>query len=473
MFICKNDAYWFGGISLKNILVVSWHFAPRNTIGAIRFTKLVKYLARTGEYHFWVICSESNTDDIRDEILQRDMEEVSEYVTIFPVSVNRIRLVESLKRWAGNKLNNSRESSDVNRATYSAVNSIITKEENGLVGRIKKFLGRMLIVINDIYIFICDDIAFAIKGMRLKKNLPMDKMDVMLSTWGPTGSLLLGLKLKKLNKNIKWIVDYRDPCTTSGMLLRAYLNFVSFKADKKATYITGAGRTHIGSGKFMKKFHMIRNGFDKEDIKGFSNCVHGDKLQIVYTGTIYDGKDNIEPLFKMIYELECENRINRKNISFVYAGNDYHIVQRQADRYGMGNILINKGKLSRTKSLQLQYQSDILCMLAWNTEREQDVMKGKFIEYFMMKKPVLSIISGTKTESAVRKITQKAKLGYALEEAGGLQDYTEAKQWLLSKYQEFMEDGCLKSFSDEKFLERYSSAMMAKRFKKLIDAAAK
>lgn len=97
-------------------------------------------------------------------------------------------------------------------------------------------------------------------------------------------------------------------------------------------------------------------------------------------------------------------------------------------------------------------------------------MKGKFIEYFMMQKPVFSIISGTAVGSAVKKITQRARLGCTLEEAGGMKDYAEAKQWILSRYQEFMKNGHLECHSDGEFLNKYSSAMMAQRFKKLIDA---
>ena len=359
---------------MKNILVISWHFAPRNTIGAIRFTKMVKYLARTGEYHFWVICSSLNEEDIRDELLQRDMDGVSRYVTILPVPLNRIRLIETFKNHTGKRLVSPQESNDANRATLSAVNSIVSAKEKSITGKVKSFFGKSLIALNDLYIFVCDDLSFARKGIKLSKKLPMDKMDTMLTTWGPTGSLLLGLKYKKLNKSLKWIVDYRDPCTTSGRFLKWYLSYVAYKADKNAAYITGAGRTHIGSGKYMEKFHMIRNGFDKEDISGLSNCEHHNKLWITYTGTIYDGKDNMKPLFKILHELELEKQISKEHISVIYAGTDYHIMQKQAKECGMESILVNKGKLSRKKALELQYQSDILCVLAWNTKKERDVM---------------------------------------------------------------------------------------------------
>ena len=206
-----NITYW-EELNVKNILLISWHFAPRNTIAAIRFTKMVKYLARTGKYHFWVICSELGEGDLRDELLQRDIDEVSKYVTILPVSIKKPAVLEKIKALAGNKgvYKGKVNSSLSQTAFYTVQNELVGCQKKGIIGKIKRFIGRMLIIINDFYIFISEDLAFARKGIRLSQKLPMSKMDVMISTWGPTGDLLLGLKYKKMRKQIKWIIDYRD-----------------------------------------------------------------------------------------------------------------------------------------------------------------------------------------------------------------------------------------------------------------------
>ena len=79
---------------MKNVLVISQYFAPMNIIASIRFTKMVKFLARTGEYHFWVICMGVNENDIRDNLLWRDIESVKEFVTIFPISMDKKFIIE-------------------------------------------------------------------------------------------------------------------------------------------------------------------------------------------------------------------------------------------------------------------------------------------------------------------------------------------------------------------------------------------
>ena len=271
---------------MKNILVISWHFAPQNEIGAIRFTKMVKYLARTGEYHFWVICKEMDEKEIYDKILQRDMEEVSEYVTICPVHIDKLGIIEKIKSYILEKIIGQQKGADIR---YSDVERKLTSNrEASINGGLKRIVGKIITFMNGIYLFISNDIAFAKKGFKIYKRIAANNMDVMLSTWGPTGDTLLGLKIKKDNKKIKWIVDYRDVCAASFQLEQIGLRHIAYKADKVAEYITGVNKQCNGSGRYMKKFHAIINGYDKEDIGGFSNIGKNDRLRIVYTGSIYD-----------------------------------------------------------------------------------------------------------------------------------------------------------------------------------------
>lgn len=451
---------------MKNILVISWHFAPQNEIGAIRFTKMVKYLARTGEYHFWVICKEMDEKEIYDKILQRDMEEVSEYVTICPVHIDKLGIIEKIKSCILGKIMGQQRGADIR---YSDVQRKLTSSsEAGINGGLKRIVGKTITFMNGIYLFMSNDIAFAKKGFKIYKHIATNNMDVMLSTWGPTGDILLGLKIKKDNKKIKWIMDYRDVCVASFQLEQIGLKYIAYKADKVAEYITGVNKQCNGSGKYMKKFHTIINGYDKEDIEGFSNAGKNDKLRIVYTGSIYDGR-NLRSLFKILHELAEEKTIDPQMISVEYAGKDFRIIEQDAKEYSMENILVNRGMLPREKSLELQHEADILCVVTWNTEKEGNAITGKFIEYFMMEKPIFSIVMGNKKNSIVKRITDRANIGYSYEESSGCEGYLEAKQWISEKYSKFLKNGQIDIDPDEMYLDKFSSESMAKRFKRLID----
>ena len=60
----------------KRILIVSYYFAPQNLIGAVRPTKLAKYLARMG-HEVTVICGAGRDGKI-DPTLERDMQELKD-----------------------------------------------------------------------------------------------------------------------------------------------------------------------------------------------------------------------------------------------------------------------------------------------------------------------------------------------------------------------------------------------------------
>lgn len=457
---------------MKNVLIISEAFAPKNVIASVRFTKVVKYLARTGEYRFWVICIGAEKHAIKDELLQRDLEEVAEYVTVLPVHVDK-KLLKTIKTlFSGGRrktvTKKSTASGEKKDLYYAIEKNLVFCGQKGLVGIFKRLLGRILLAVSEIY-DLTYEAAFARKGIKLSRLIPVDDIEVMISTYGEVGSLLLALKFRNMMKGIKWIVDYRDAIMAASGLKKKYLVHVLAKADKKADFITGATESCTGSGKYMEKFHVITNGFDVEDINGFQQHTGNPKLQIVYTGNLYAGKRDMTILFRIISELESEGLLSSENISVLYAGGQFHILKDQAKACNLTKVLINEGMLPRKKALELQYQADILCCLTWGEAGYENVLPGKTLEFFMMNVPVFSIVTGTKTDSIVKRITQNAKLGYCYEEAGGYNNFIEAKQWFLERYTEFIKNGYIESHSDKTVLEEYSSANMAEKFKQFID----
>ena len=171
----------------------------------------------------------------------------------------------------------------------------------------------------------------------------------------------------------------------------------------------------------------------------------------------------------ILHELAEEKTIDPQMISVEYAGKDFRIIEQDAEEYSMEKILINRGILPREKSLELQYEADILCVVTWNTEKEGDAITGKFIEYFMMEKPIFSIVIGNKKNSIVKQITDRPNIGYSYEESSGDEGYLGAKQWISEKYSTFLKNGQIDINPDEMYLNKFSSESMAKRFKRLID----
>ena len=83
---------------MTNVLIISQFFAPRNVVAAIRFTKMVKYLSRTGKYRFWVICLASKDKELYDELLQRDLDDIKEYISVVSIEMDK-SLLNAIKRY--------------------------------------------------------------------------------------------------------------------------------------------------------------------------------------------------------------------------------------------------------------------------------------------------------------------------------------------------------------------------------------
>lgn len=79
--------------SPKRILIVSYYFGPQNAIGAVRPTKLAKYLARMG-HEVTVICGIGMTG-LKDPTLERDMRELKD--------VHVVREWNPLRAWKARK----------------------------------------------------------------------------------------------------------------------------------------------------------------------------------------------------------------------------------------------------------------------------------------------------------------------------------------------------------------------------------
>lgn len=459
-------------MGMTNVLIISQFFAPRNVIAAVRFTKIVKYLSQTGKYRFWVICFDSK-ECRRDEMLQRDIDKAAEYVSIVPVEVDKtlLSMVKRLKLGKNKEFvatdNTLKGRDETNNIYYVLQEKFVNCGQKGIKGVLKRFLGRFLLGVNDVYDlgFEC---LFTIKAQKVLKQIPLEQMDVMISSYGDLGALMLALRIKRSCPRLGWIVDYRDPITAESYLKKKVSDLVAYKADRMADYITGATRSCVGSGRQMRRFHVIPNGYDLEDIASVSSG-QNEKLTICYTGSLYYAKCNMGPLFKMIYELDDEKQLEKERIKVIYAGEQSQLLIKQARQYGMEALLDIRGNVSRGEALQIQQQSDILCALTWNNIGNDNILTGKVLEYFMMHKPILALVSGNKPGSMIKSIINKANLGYCLEEVEAEKYYDKAKTWFLNKYMEFVSTGQVVCNPEEKILEQYNCKNTAAKFGKLIE----
>jgi glycosyltransferase involved in cell wall biosynthesis len=138
-------------------------------------------------------------------------------------------------------------------------------------------------------------------ALRSLPAVSAQKWDVVISTGGPYSTHLVGYILKRRGKADRWGVDWRDLWTDNHIypglpLVRMVERYAEHKFHQHADVITTvseplAAKLRLKAGNKVK---VIYNGFDPEDYENLPVArifPEDGVFRIVYTGTLYPGKD--------------------------------------------------------------------------------------------------------------------------------------------------------------------------------------
>jgi hypothetical protein len=449
---------------MKQILLITTGFAPQNRIGAVRTTKIAKYLIKKG-YEVTVITVEvDGNEKIDNTLLSKELDKMNIYRvskgTIFKKTLSPIR----------NKL-----------LKEKSATSYKTKRNSTVIGKIKSFITTNGI---NMYLLI-EKLSWEREVESLiKKRLKKKKFDVIISSYPKISAHRIALKLLGSQKETKWIADFRDPLTYESLNSKDVYKkneniqkFICKNADA-VTYVTEEMVNKLSKGFDDKNsFYYLPNGFDEDDLKNIEISNIGienefnNTFKISYVGSLYGGKRDLSFVFKIIRDLENYNRISTNKIKFFYAGKEFDILKGQAQKYDLQDILVNMGYITREDALRIQQQSNLIIVNTWNTEKDQGVIPGKIYECFLLKKPTLAITNGTIPNSELGKMVLKAGLGLSFDTMIQKSNYE-------SKIMDFIESLYLSAIENKEYnllinmdyIERFSYDKITERLIKIIES---
>ncbi len=419
---------------MKRILIISEMFFPLNAIGAVRPTKISKYLTKLG-YEVDVVAENPVHDKENNE------------------------LFHNIYAW--NDCNTfSEKSATISNNTTPKKHSCIYKKIYKLLTLLRN-IAKAKIKVNKL-------------KLLLNGELGNNKYDAVISSFGPLSSLLCGLYYKKTHPETKWICDFRDPVVVDIVpkIYHPYYRYLQNKACKNADVITTVSKGYferICGDKYKNKAFMIPNGYDREDEITFEKQHKNEKMTFAYAGTLYAGMRDISPLFAAIRSLADDNKIDIQNICVNYAGNDFACLKEQARKYDLESILQNNGQMSRTDCLKFQYSSDILLLATWNDKNEIGVFPGKFLEYMLINKPIVALVSGDVPNSEVKAVMNEGNFGVVYEQATHLSDFENLKYYIKKSYDCFFENGKVDFIPNKKVVERYDYWNISKEMERLVN----
>ncbi len=439
------------------LLIVSYLFSPASVIGAIRWTKLAKYLSLEG-YEIDVISTSAKVPE--DKLLERDID-------------GRIKVIRI-----------DHKNPSYNRTVYykDQQTALASKNSNGkksLSRRIKDAIWscKMLKYPASLYVARQDygrsrDFARQAQDY-ISKNIDMSRYDAVICTYGPTGGTLMGIWFKKNYPNIPLIMDFRDPMTNfrNPWPYNGIYGRLQRKVCKRSDKIIAVTDDLIGRicGKNTEKCVEIPNGYDLNDFASTEKKEAAEgKYTIVYTGSIYAGYADFSPLFRALGELSDSGRIDKNDIVIKYIGSSGAELERQAAEHGMKELVINSGRLPRSETLAYQKGARQLLLTIWNNKVDGGYRPGKILEYMVAGNPVIALISGDAPNSVLRRTVESAHIGVAYENACAQEDYPTLRERLAEDYARWKQGLAPIYEPDSEYIAGFSYPKLAERVSAVI-----
>jgi len=259
-----------------------------------------------------------------------------------------------------------------------------------------------------------------LRALNIYKKWPFE---LMVSTYGPPASHIIGGMLKNILKKVFWVADYRDLWSNNYLYNNVKLPFslidkwIENFFVKNANLITTVSKPLLEklSLRFRKsKFLTIENGFDLDDLEELDekNIFPLDgKIRFVYTGTIYAGKRDPSPLFQALNILKLQGFDIEKKIEILFYGFNLGNLYKLIQRYNLTSIVKTHTFVDRRTCLQIQRAADALIFLEWADQSESGILTGKIFEYMWSKRPILGIGGGSNT--IVGNLIESAGVGFA------------------------------------------------------------
>jgi glycosyltransferase involved in cell wall biosynthesis len=344
------------------VLIVSPYFPPLLSVGSLRAWSFAAGFARAGhEVH--VLTTSKRSD-------QHGLEISDESVLVHEVAAKGRPLLDHVRK------NNARPADDHTPGDGSS---------RGLLRSMKERTG----VFSSVRMPDMTDAWVRPAAAWASEHGPWD---VVVSSSGPYTAHLVALRLGGMRG--RWIADFRDLWTANHqfhglypftMRERTLERRILAQADAVTTVSEPLGEHLRDSG--ARRVHVIFNGYFETEPEPVSNepaFADDDLLRLVYTGSIYPGHQDAEPLFRAIASLGDDARRFRVVVA---GGGDGYWAQR-ARVAGVPLALEHRGQVSRPEALRLQRDADALVAIEF-VGSSDGVLSGKIFEYLSTQAPIM------------------------------------------------------------------------------------
>ena len=282
---------------------------------------------------------------------------------------------------------------------------------------------------------------YTLNNLKKLKKLS-GKFDIVISSYKPIASIILGIFYKINNKKSKLFIEQRDLISLFGRKKRIFpLHIIDKTIDK--FFLSFADEIIVVSPSSMrkadvfykKKTNLIFNGIDK--LKNYHKPIF-DKIKILYAGNLSSVR-NLNRICKHI--ITCE-----KDIELI-------IASKENPKFfgGDHDFIKYKGFVNRDKLDTLIKEVNFLLILEGFDSDSEENIPGKLFEYLSFNKPIMANCS---ENSEIMKILSETQAGKNINKFSDFIDYIEAKQFKTNdSLKKYYRDYQLKKYLN--LLEKY------------------
>jgi len=386
--------------SIRHILLVAHFFPPLNEVAAHRPFQWAKYWARMGIKVTVLTSAKYAFDgplDLEVEIPEGVCVKEVDYLPVF------------LKGFLDQEPNKA----DVSKAKTEQAGKSMIRRGLMQINRLRKALlspTGTLVEAHDLWIK-----KAVAEGAKI---LEAGDVDVMVSTYGPSSCYKIAARLVQRFPKIPWAADYRDLWTGNYdrqakgpfRLLEARIEQSSVGRFAKLAITVSEPLAERLRGSMPIPVVVMPNGYDPEHFPSLpEKPAPAQSKTLVYTGTVYAGKQDPTVLFRALKSLEEDQTCGLDALRVRFFGAKPGNLEELIAREGVGDWVDAAGHVSYEQALEAQKNAWALLLLEWADTNSPGVLTGKVFEYLASGRPVLSL--GSPGEDAAGKLVEEASVG--------------------------------------------------------------
>jgi len=392
---------------LKKVLIVTYHFPPRPTVGSLRPLGLAKYLLEFGWDTTILTARLPGSPAPEFEVIE------TPYKDALGFSKKLLRL-----------------DSEQNLMTQVA-----QLKKNMHIRSEKSVLDLLLKAWGEVTAY--PDAQKGWRSYAIKAGnefLKQEHVDAIISTSSPVTSHIVARALKT-EHGIPWVADFRDlwtqnhyyPYSRLRRRIERRLELNTLREANALVIVSGPSYPKLSALHREKPIYVITNGFDPGEVN--SPCVNlTSKFTITYTGNLYPGKQSAEPLFIALRDMITNEILDANDIEVRFYGAEVGWIDKQAEHYGLKKVVKQYGILTRGAALNKQRESQVLLLIKWDDPNEKGAYSAKIFEYLAAKRPILAVGGYRDVVDEVLDETRAGYIGSSSEEIKGIikelyQDY--------------------------------------------------